>query len=94
MTDPYMETLADAFCEAERRRTAVAALVCNPQCGKPGRGFKAARKLAKTLAEIDATLAAITQTIEQWIRHDKANYKRRAARRAAIDNAIAVLSAQ
>lgn len=40
----------------------------NPTCGKPGRGFKAARKLRPRLASLDSTIACINDEIAAFIR--------------------------
>lgn len=40
----------------------------NPICGKPGRGFKAARKLRPELARLNSQIACINDEIAAFIR--------------------------
>lgn len=53
----------------------------NPVCGKPGHGFKAARKAKKTLASWQTPFMDARSAINLWIdRNHKASLKERQAR--------------
>lgn len=57
----------------------------NPACGKPGRGFKAARKAKQALARWNTPFMAARSAINQWItRNGKASADERAKRSARV----------
>ena len=43
----------------------------NPVCGKPGRGFKAARKAQATIRQLNNELAAVDTEIDAWITQNR-----------------------
>lgn len=66
-----------------------------PVCGKPGRGFKAARKLRPQLARLESTIACVNDEIAAFIRPNSKMSKARAdARRAYLVAACEMMGIQ
>lgn len=89
-TQETVNQLAARWCELvieQERRTS---LIANPQCGKPGAGFKAARKAQQAKRETEQALRSLDSLIDTWIsRSRKASLHERAQRLAQYQNAIA-----
>jgi len=61
----------------------------NPQCGKPGKGFKAMKKLQPQLQQLDVEIAGLHAAIAAFIRPSKKMSLASAAKRQAyIDAAL------
>lgn len=81
--------ITTAFATANAVLTQLQTYWANPQCGKPGLGFKAARKARKEITVLQQQTNEARQTIEAWITRNGKSSKIEAEKRRA--RVIAVL---
>jgi len=55
-------------------------IIANPVCGKPGHGFKAARKAKRQLRNLNPRIIAVIRGYEEYLHAGKASYKTRQQR--------------
>ena len=86
--------LADQFVSLTTRRNDLIMIAKYPECGKPGHGFKAARKASKEIAPIEAELRTIQQEMRDFVRgSSKDSDKKRERRYSYVKAALAELGA-
>lgn len=80
MTTPQAQDLIAAFRLANTVRKVYVEFVANPICGKPGRGYKAAKRWRKALDAFMPEYEAQRRTLSLWANETKLSKDRRLAR--------------
>lgn len=81
MTTNDFEAMIAAYQFAANNVATLENRIANPICGKPGYGFKAARKLRKDLPACRSALGSAQASIASWItRNNKASAQERQRR--------------
>jgi len=72
--------LASEVAALIRQETELLILVNDPQCGKPGHGYKAARKAKRQLVALESQRAAFGERYNDYLNGSKAGPKTRQQR--------------
>lgn len=72
-----------------KQETELLILVNDPQCGKPGHGYKAARKAKAALRILEPMHEAFGQRYLEYLHDGKASYKTRQQRADKFQSALA-----
>ena len=86
--NPEAVKLAVELLDKQTMRDELSMRVNYPQCGKPGKGYKAARKLRPLLAEAELRCTDATRAINDWVKRGKASRALQERRRAMIKEAL------
>ena len=81
--------LAREVADFIKQETELLILVNNPQCGKPGRGFKAARKARKTLRTLELQHSGFETRYADYLTASKAGPVTRQQRADKFNAALA-----
>lgn len=93
MANQHTAALEARAAELMKQEVPLLVLVNNPQCGKPGRGYKAARKARAALRTLEARKATIEAQYREYLYSGKASYKTRQQREEKFKAALAELGA-
>lgn len=83
-----LDDLVIEFASARSIANALRHDVENPQCGKPGLGFKAAKKKRVDLLKWEANQAAAANRIREWVGRNRPSADRRQRRMQMVNDQI------